>query len=114
MGKETGIINKLSIDEVGFGYTLSVIDGRYKLMIIYWLSVFKPVMRFNELKREIGTISYKTLSNTLKDLEKDQLVHRKEYPQVPPKVEYSLTEKGLSLVPILDLMCAWGENHRDV
>ena len=51
-------------------------------------------MRFNEMKKYIGGISYKTLSSTLKELEADQLVHREEYPQIPPKVEYSLTERG--------------------
>lgn len=57
-------------------------------------------------------ISYKTLSSTLKDLEADQLVHRKEYTQIPPKVEYSLTERGKSLIPILNGMCEWGDKNR--
>lgn len=60
-------------------------------------------------KKYIKTISYKTLSSTLKELEADGLVHREEYPQIPPKVEYSLTERGKSLIPILDQMCEWGE-----
>ncbi|BEO13722.1 winged helix-turn-helix transcriptional regulator [Serratia marcescens] len=61
----------------------------------------------------IGTISYKTLSSTLKkELEKDRLVVRKEYPQIPPKVEYSLSERGRSLIPVIDMMCHWGEQHR--
>ena len=64
------------------------------------------------MKKYLGSISYKTLSTTLKELEADQLVNRKEYPQIPPKVEYSLTERGKSLIPILDNMCEWGENHR--
>ena len=70
------------------------------------------VVRFNEIKRYIENISYKTLSSTLKELEKDQLIHREEYPQIPPKVEYSLTERGKSLIPILDGMCEWGAKHR--
>ena len=70
------------------------------------------VVRFNELKKYIRTITYKTLSATLKELEADQLVHREEYPQIPPKVEYSLTERGKSLIPILDQMCDWGEQNR--
>ena len=61
------------------------------------------------MKKYIGQISYKTLSSTLKELEADQLVHREEYPQIPPKVEYSLTERGKSLIPILDGMCEWGD-----
>ncbi|MCI8552227.1 MAG: winged helix-turn-helix transcriptional regulator [Lawsonibacter sp.] len=63
-------------------------------------------------KRYIGEISYKTLSASLKELETDQLVHREEYPQIPPKVEYSLTARGKSLIPILDAMCDWGYQNR--
>ena len=70
------------------------------------------VVRFNEMKKFIGSISYKTLGSTLKELEADDFVHREEYPQIPPKVEYSLTERGKSLMPILDQMCTWGEEHR--
>lgn len=70
------------------------------------------VVRFNEMKKYIGSISYKTLSLTLKELEADKLINRREYPQIPPKVEYSLTERGKSLIPILDMMCDWGEQNR--
>lgn len=101
-----------TLENTGFGYTLSLINGKYKMIVMYWLNEYKTVMRFNELKRCIGTISFKTLSSTLKELEQDQLVHRKEYPQIPPKVEYSLTERGKSLIPILDMMCEWGNLHR--
>lgn len=97
----------------GFSYTLSLISGKYKMVILYWLAEFKPVMRFNELKRSVDTISFKTLSTTLKELERDGLVIRKEYPQIPPKVEYSLTERGRSLIPVLDMMCEWGTVHRN-
>ena len=71
------------------------------------------VVRYNELKRYIGTISHKTLSLSLKELERDGLIHREEYPQIPPKVEYSLTETGQSLMKILDQLCIWGEQHKD-
>ena len=57
-------------------------------------------------------VSNESLGITLKELEADQLVHREEYPQIPPKVEYSLTERGKSLIPILDQMCEWGDSHR--
>ena len=70
------------------------------------------VVRFNQIKKYIEEISYKTLSSTLKELQKGQLVHREEYPQIPPKVEYSLTERGKSLMPILDNMCEWGDKNR--
>ncbi len=109
-------MNGLSISDeciksTGFSYTLSLINGKYKMTILYTLAAFH-VVRFNEMKRYIEDISYKTLSSALKELEADQLVHREEYPQIPPKVEYSLTERGKSLIPILDAMCDWGEQNR--
>lgn len=104
-------ISNESLCTTGFHYTLSLISGKYKMTILYTLMEF-GVVRFNEMKRYIGGISYKTLSATLKELEADGLVHREEYPQIPPKVEYSLTERGQSLIPILDQMCTWGEEHR--
>jgi len=99
------------LSETGFSYTLSLISGKYKMTILYTLMEF-GVVRFNEMKKYIGEISYKTLSSTLKELEADRLVNRKEYPQIPPKVEYSLTERGKSLIPILDGMCEWGDKNR--
>ena len=99
------------LQTTGFSYTLSLINGKYKMTILYTLMEF-GVVRFNEMKRYIGDISYKTLSSTLKELEADRLIHREEYPQIPPKVEYSLTERGRSLIPILDGMCEWGDSHR--
>ena len=81
------------------------------MTILYTLMEF-GVVRFNEIKKYIGSISYKTLSSALKELERDGLIHREEYPQIPPKVEYSLTERGASLIPILDSMCEWGEQNR--
>ena len=104
-------ISNESLCTTGFHYTLSLISGKYKMTILYTLMEF-GVVRFNEMKRYIGGISYKTLSATLKELEADQLVHREEYPQIPPKVEYSLTERGKSLIPILDNLCQWGDDHR--
>ncbi len=108
---EHSCIKDARLEETGFSYTMSLIHGKYKMFILYALMDFE-IVRFNELKKYIGTISFKTLSATLKELEADGLVHREEYPQIPPKVEYSLTEKGRSLIPILDQMCAWGEEHR--
>lgn len=104
-------IKDAKLGETGFSYTMSLIQGKYKLYILYALANYK-IVRFNELKRYIGTISYKSLSEALKELEACGLVHREEYPQIPPKVEYSLTEKGCSLMPILDQLCDWGEAHR--
>ena len=99
------------LEETGFNYTMSLIQGKYKMIILYTLMAFE-VVRFNEMKRYVGDISYKTLSSTLKELEADGLVHREEYPQIPPKVEYSLTERGKTLIPILDAMCEWGDKNR--
>jgi len=99
------------LEETGFNYTMSLIQGKYKMFILYTLMEFE-VVRFNEMKKYIGGVTYKTLSSTLKQLEADGLVNRKEYPQIPPKVEYSLTQRGRSLIPILDQMCAWGDQNR--
>ena len=104
-------ISNERLSATGFSYNLSLINGKYKMTILYTLMEF-GVVRFNEMKRYIGEISYKTLSATLKELEADGLVHREEYPQIPPKVEYSLTGRGKSLIPILDGMCEWGDQHR--
>lgn len=104
-------ISREALGETGFSYTLSLISGKYKMTILYCLSEF-GVVRYNELKRYIRTISHKTLSLSLKELEGDGLVLRKEYPQIPPKVEYRLSERGASLIPILDGLCRWGEDHR--
>lgn len=104
-------ISNECLNNTGFSYTLSLISGKYKMIILYTLMEF-GVVRFNEMKRYIGEISYKTLSASLKELEADQLVHREEYPQIPPKVEYSLTDRGKSLIPILDGMCEWGDQNK--
>ena len=108
---ENSCIEKACFEETGFSYTLSLIKGKYKMVILYCLMEFQ-VVRYSELKRYIKSISHKTLSTSLKELERYQLIVRKEYPQIPPKVEYSLTERGKSLIPILDGMCEWGEKNR--
>lgn len=100
-----------SLDDTPFGYTLSMIGGKWRLVILYWLAE-QDATRFNELRRRIGRITEKTLSSQLKDMERDGIVVRREYPQIPPKVEYSLSEKGRSLYPLMEAMCAWGEEHQ--
>lgn len=105
-------IEKANFEDTGFSYTLSLISGKHKMVILYCLMEFE-VVRFNELKRYLKNVSDKTLSNNLKELEADRLITRKEYPQIPPKVEYSLSDKGRSLMVILDQLCIWGENNRD-
>ena len=78
------------------------------MVILYCLMEFEPV-RFNEMKRYLGKITDTTLSNNLKELENDDLIIRKEYSQIPPKVEYFLSERGKSLMKVLDQLCIWGE-----
>ena len=90
---------------------MSLISGKHKMVILYCLMEYEPV-RFNEMRRYLGKITDKTLSNNLKELESDQLIVRKEYPQIPPKVEYSLSERGRSLMKVLDQLCLWGEENR--
>lgn len=98
-------------EETGFRYTLSLISGKYKMVILYCLMEYQPV-RFNELQRYIGKVSDKTLSQNLKELEADQLICRTVYPQIPPKVEYTLTPRGTSLMGVLDQLCIWGTENR--
>ena len=105
-------IEKANFEDTGFSYTLSLISGKHKMIILYCLMEFE-VVRFNELKRYLKNISDKTLSVALKELEGDRLVSRKEYPQIPPKVEYSLSDRGKSLMVVLDQLCVWGENNRE-
>ena len=107
----------VALADTGFGYTLSLIGGKYKMVILFWLGT-QPSIRFNELQRRIGGISYKSLTAALQFvkaygwLERDGLVSRTVFPQVPPRVEYALTARGQSLLPVLNAMCAWGEAHR--
>ena len=105
-------IENANFEETVFSYTLSLISGKYKMVILYCLMEYQPV-RFNELKRYLKNISDKTLSSNLKELEQDRLIIRKEYPQIPPKVEYRLSERGKSLMKVLDKLCVWGEQNRD-
>lgn len=104
-------IKDANFEDTGFCYTLSLISGRHKMVILYCLMEFEPV-RFNEMKRYLRNITDKTLSLNLKELERDGLIVRKEYPQIPPKVEYSLSARGRSLMEVLDRLCVWGENNR--
>lgn len=92
--------------------TLKMIGGKYKPIILYYL-IENGVKRFNEILSFLNNVPQKTLTNQLRELEYDGLINRRIYPQVPPKVEYSITPKGLTLLPILELMCEWGEKNID-
>ena len=106
----TSAINEARFEGTGYSYTLSLIQGKHKMAILYCLMEYEPV-RFNEMRRYLGGIADKTLSTNLKELERDGLVERREYPQIPPKVEYSLTALGTSLMEVLDGLCVWGTEH---
>lgn len=88
-------------------YTLNVIGGKWKLLILYYL-MNDRVKRYGELKKAVTGITHKMLSQQLKELESAELIQRKEYHQIPPKVEYSLTDKGVTLLPIIGMMYDWG------
>ena len=111
MGCMEKYIKDANFEDTGFSYTMSLISGKHKMVILYCLMEYEPV-RFNEMKRYLGTITDKTLSSNLKELEADRLIVRKEYPQIPPKVEYSLSERGHSLMKVLDQLCVWGTENR--
>ncbi|MBR2183020.1 MAG: helix-turn-helix transcriptional regulator [Acidaminococcaceae bacterium] len=104
-------IEEANFNETGYSYTLSLISGKYKPVILYCLMEYEPV-RFNEMQRYLQKVADKTLSQNLKELEADDLITRKVYPQIPPKVEYSLTGRGHSLVKVLDKLCDWGNENR--
>jgi len=104
-------IENADFSDTGFSYAMSLISGKHKMVILYCLMEYEPV-RFNEMKRYLGKITDKTLSSNLKELETDKLIIRKEYPQIPPKVEYSLSDRGKSLMKVLDQLCLWGEEHK--
>lgn len=90
--------------------TLSVIGGKWKMLILWHLGK-EGTKRFGELKSLIPGITQRMLVNQLRELEEDLIVKREVYPVVPPKVEYSLTEQGETLMPILDSMYEWGKNY---
>lgn len=94
-------------------YTQKVIGGKWKPVILWYLYI-GGVQRYGQLKKALTNISHKMLSQQLKELEADKLVHREEYHQIPPKVEYSITEKGRTVIPLLELMHKWAvENMRN-
>jgi len=104
-------IEEADFAETGYSYTLSLISGKYKPIILYCLMEYEPV-RFNEMQRYLKKVADKTLSLKLKELEADGLIVRTVYNQMPPKVEYSLTARGRSLVSVLDKLCDWGTENR--
>jgi len=92
--------------------TLQVIGGKWKPIIIYRLG-HEGTLRFSEMKRSIPNITQKMLTQQLRELESDGVVHREVYPQVPPRVEYSLTALGQTVMPVIDSLCRWGERFEE-
>lgn len=89
--------------------TIGVVGGKWKMLILWHLK--DSVKRFNELKKLIPGSTQKMLTSQLRELERHGVVARKIYPQIPPKVEYSLTEHGRSLRPFIEMACTWGKAH---
>lgn len=92
-------------------YAFRRIGGKYKARILWYISNENNLMRYGELKRTVQNITSKMLTQTLRELEEDQLINRKVYAEVPPRVEYSLTETGKELVPFIDHIGAWGRKQ---
>ena len=91
--------------------TINILSGKWKLSILWHLSN-KGIIRFNELQRLLPNITQKTLTMQLRELESDNIIYRKIYAEVPPKVEYGLTKLGESVKPILSSMCEWGKFYQ--
>ena len=92
--------------------TLSLIDGKWKGVVLFHL--FEGTLRFNEIRRRLPSVTQRMLTKQLRELEADGLIARRVYPQVPPKVEYSLTPRGRSLEPVIMALKAWGDAHVDL
>ncbi|MDE5984953.1 MAG: helix-turn-helix transcriptional regulator [Eubacterium sp.] len=90
--------------------TLTLIGNKWKVLILR--DLIPGTKRFGELKKSLGTVSQKVLTAQLRDMEADGLVTRTVYPEVPPRVEYTLTDLGMSLQPVLESMWAWGESYK--
>lgn len=91
--------------------SMRVIGGKWKLPLVYYLQ--DGPKRFSALQKDLPTVTTKMLTQQLRELEKDAVVSRKIYPVIPPKVEYSLTERGKTLLPILDQLSKWGKKVAD-
>jgi DNA-binding HxlR family transcriptional regulator len=92
--------------------TLSVISGKWKVVLIWHLGV-DGTLRFSDLQRLFPKISHKMLTNQLRELMEDGIVRREVYPEVPPRVEYSMTEMGMTLLPIVQMMYDWGKKRME-
>lgn len=105
-------MNKIELPACPVEITLSLMADKWKFLIIR--DLLTGTKRFGELQRSIGGVSQKVLTNNLRQMESSGLISRKVYAEVPPRVEYSLTDLGKSLKPILDSMVNWGEYYREL
>jgi len=105
MAKSINILSDCPMD-----VTINILSGKWKIAILWHLT--RGIIRFNELQRLLTNITQKTLTLQLRELERDGIIYREVYPEVPPKVEYGLTQIGESLRPILSSMCEWGNDYR--
>lgn len=101
-GKEYNNTAELALDLIG---------GKYKMPILWRLK--DKVWRYGELKKDLGKITHKMLTEQLRELEADGLIGRKVYPEIPPKVEYSITEKGQKAIPVIECLRTFGEDFRN-
>lgn len=108
--------NSVKEEVCPFATAQRLIQGKWAILIMHYLSV--ETLRFNELQRKMPKMTHATLSSQLKNLEKEGLIIRKEYPQIPPKVEYSLSDIGKEFQPVLNAIRQWGikylEHHQDL
>ncbi|AWI06443.1 winged helix-turn-helix transcriptional regulator [Clostridium drakei] len=104
--------SKQIIEQCPMDVTINILSGKWKMSILWHLS--KGVIRFNELQRLLNNITQKTLTLQLRELERDGIIYRKIYAEVPPKVEYGLSKLGESMKPILKSMCDWGKNYQKI
>ena len=105
------MIKKENLPECPVATTVELIGNKWKLLILKYL--LNKTMRYNELKREIDGISQKVLTSTLKSMVEDVIVIRTSYPEVPPRIEYSLSEIGESMRPVIDVMADWGNTYKN-
>jgi DNA-binding HxlR family transcriptional regulator len=106
------MLTKEELPECPVATTVALIGSKWKLLIIR--NLLQRPWRFNELKKDLDGISQKVLTDSLRSMEEDGLITRTVYPEVPPRVEYALSDLGLTLKPILDSMVTWGNAYKEM
>ena len=106
------MLTKEELPECPVATTVALIGSKWKLLIIR--NLLQRPWRFNELRKDLDGISQKVLTDSLRSMEEDGLITRTVYPEVPPRVEYGLSELGKSLIPMLDSLVAWGNSYKNM